>query len=221
MINNQFITEKFGFLGLDFIHELEICSVITDIKSKTEIVSPGQRIQYVPILIKGSIKVFTLNEGRELLYYYIKPGESCIMTFASIFKNCISSVYAYAEESSKALLIPVSSLLRLINSFPGMNNFFYNEYDDRFTALMTMVNDAVFHKLDTRVLNYINQRAVVTGYNPVKITHKDIASALGTSREVISRVLKKLVNEGHVTQHKTAIEIISESQLKDHHFNND
>lgn len=209
MINNQFITEKFGFLGSDFIRELEKCSVITDIKSKTEIVSPGQRIHYVPILIKGSVKVFTLNEGRELLYYYMKPGESCIMTFASIFKNCISSIYACTEESSRALLIPVSSLLTLMSSFPGMNNFFYNEYDSRFTALMNMVNDAVFHKLDTRVFNYISQRAVITGYNPVKITHKDIASALGTSREVISRVLKKLVNEGRIIQHKTAIEIIA------------
>jgi CRP/FNR family transcriptional regulator len=219
MINNQFITEKFGFLGLDFIHELEKCCVITDIKSKMEIVSPGQRIHYVPILMKGSVKVFTLNEGRELLYYYMKPGESCIMTFASIFKNCISSVYACAEESSKALLIPVSSLLKLMNSFPGMNNFFYSEYDSRFTALMNMVNDAVFHKLDTRVLNYINQRAVVTGNNPVKITHKDIASALGTSREVISRVLKKLVNEGRIIQHKTAIEIIGGTNISEPLFN--
>ncbi|AZB26720.1 MULTISPECIES: Crp/Fnr family transcriptional regulator [Chryseobacterium] len=210
MINNQFITEKFGFLGLDFIQELEKCSIVTDMKSKIEIVSPGQRIHYVPILIKGSVRVFTLNEGRELLYYYMKPGESCIMTFASIFKNCISSVYACTEESSKALLIPVSSLLNLMGRFPAMNNFFYNEYDNRFTSLMSMVNDAVFHKLDTRVLNYISQRAAVTGNNPVKITHKDIALGLGTSREVISRVLKKLVNEARIIQHKTAIEIIAE-----------
>jgi CRP/FNR family transcriptional regulator len=100
-----------------------------------------------------------------------------------------------------------------------MNNFFYSEYDSRFTALMNMVNDAVFHKLDTRVLNYINQRAVVTGNNPVKITHKDIASALGTSREVISRVLKKLVNEGRIIQHKTAIEIIGGTNISEPLFN--
>ncbi|MFP7655323.1 Crp/Fnr family transcriptional regulator [Chryseobacterium proteolyticum] len=221
MINNQFITEKFGFLGSEFIHELEKCSMITDIKSKTEIVIPGQRIHYVPILIKGSVKVFTLNDGRELLYYYMKPGESCIMTFASIFKNRISSVYAYAEESSKALLIPVSSLYKLMDSFPRINNFFYNEYDGRFTALMNMVNDAVFHKLDIRVLNYISHRALVTGYNPVKITHKHIALALGTSREVVSRVLKKLVNEGRIFQHKTAIEIIDMKNTNEPSFNVD
>lgn len=207
MINNQFIRDKFGFLGEDFLNEMYSNSVITDIKAKTEIVREGQKNKYVPFLIKGSIKVFTLNDGRELIYYYIKPNDSCLMTFASIFTDYTSRVYAVAEEESEVVLIPVSVIQEWLIRFPEINRIFYNEYDRRFSDVMNMVNDAVFHRLDKRVLSYIRQQIAVTGNNPVKITHREIASNLGTSREVISRVLKKVENEGEIVQTKEGIKM--------------
>lgn len=212
MRNDKYLTEKFGFLGTEFLAELENCAVITEVKARTEIIAPGQRINYIPILLSGSVKVYTLNDGRELLYYYIKPGESCIMTVASIFQNSISRIYAYADETSTCALIPVSDFVRFVKKYPLINTVFYEEYDTRFTALMDMVNDAVYHKLDIRVFNYIQKQVDVTGTNPVTISHKEIAAGLGTVREVVSRVLKKLVNEGHVAQHKYGIEILNKKK---------
>lgn len=208
MKNEKYIVEKFGFLGLDFLQELENCALVNEIKPRTEIISPGERIQFIPVLLKGSIKVYTLNDGRELLYYYIKPGESCIMTFASIFQNRRSRVYAYAEESSKVALIPVANLVDFLKKHPEIYKVFYQEYDIKFTTLMDTVNDVIFNKLDTRVFNYINQRMQFNEENPVKMSHKEIAAGLGTAREVVSRVLKKLANEGCIIQHKQYIEII-------------
>lgn len=212
MRNDKYLTKKFGFLGAEFLAELENCAVITEVKARTEIIAPGQRINYIPILLSGSVKVYTLNDGRELLYYYIKPGESCIMTVASIFQNSISRIYAYADETSTCALIPVSDFVRFVKKYPLINTVFYEEYDTRFTALMDMVNDAVYHKLDIRVFNYIQKQVDVTGTNPVTISHKEIAAGLGTVREVVSRVLKKLVNEGHVAQHKYGIEILNKKK---------
>lgn len=210
MKNEKHIIEKFGFLGLDFLQELENCASVNEIKSRTEIISPGDSIQFIPILLRGSIKVYTLNDGRELLYYYIKPGESCIMTFASIFQNCRSRVHAYAEEPSKAVLIPVANLVDFLKKHPEIYKVFYQEYNIKFTALMDTVNDVIFNKLDTRVFNFINQRMQFNEENPVKMSHKEIAAGLGTTREVVSRVLKKLANEGYIIQHKQCIEIIND-----------
>lgn len=207
MINNQFIRDKFGFLGENFLNEMHSNAIITDIKAKTEIVREGQKNKYVPFLIRGSIKVFTLNDGRELIYYYIKPNDSCLMTFASIFTDYTSRVYAVAEEESEVVLIPVSVIQEWLIRFPEINRIFYNEYDRRFSDVMNMVNDAVFHRLDKRVLSYIRQQIAATGNNPVKITHREIASNLGTSREVISRVLKKVENEGEIVQTKEGIKM--------------
>ncbi|NML58810.1 Crp/Fnr family transcriptional regulator [Chryseobacterium cheonjiense] len=207
MINNQFILNKFGFLGAKFLSELEKNAVITEVKSKTEIIREGQKNKFVPFLIKGSIRVFTLNDGRELIYYYIRANDSCLMTFSSIFTDYISRVYAVAEEDSEVLLIPVSVVHDWLIQFPEINRLFYHEYDKRFSDVMNMVNDAVFHRLDKRVLNYIRHQISLTGNNPVRLTHREIASNLGTSREVVSRVLKKMENEGEISQTKEGIKV--------------
>lgn len=213
MSNEKHLSEKFAFLGSEFLAELDNCAVIAEVKARTEIIAPGQRINNIPILLSGWVKVYTLNDGCELLYYYIKPGESCIMTVASIFQNSISRIYAYAEEHSKFALIPVPDFLRFVKKYPLINTVFYEEYDARFTALMDIVNDAVYHKLDIRVFNYIQKQVELTGTNPVMISHKEIAAGLGTVREVVSRVLKKLVNEGHVVQHKYGIELLNKKKV--------
>lgn len=207
MISDPFILQKFGFLGHDFLTEFEKHTIMAPIKAKTEIIREGQKNKYVPFLTKGSIKVFTLNDGRELIYYYIKPNDSCLMTFSSIFTDHISRVYAVAEEDSEALLIPISVMHEWLIRFPEINKLFYREYDRRFSEVMNMVNDAVFHKLDKRVLNYIKQQIVVTGKNPIKITHREIANSLGSSREVVSRVLKKIESDGEILQTKEGIRI--------------
>lgn len=205
--NNQFVINKFGFLGSDFEKEIQKHAIITHIKGKTEITREGQKNKFVPFLISGSIKVYSLNDGRELIYYYVRPNDSCLMTFASIFNDYTSKVYALAEEDSEVLLIPVSVIHEWLIKFPEINRVFYNEYHKRFSDVMNMVNDAVFHKLDIRVLNYIKQQISITGNNPVRLTHKEIANNLGTSREVVSRVLKKIENEGEIIQTKEGIKI--------------
>ncbi|WP_326981022.1 Crp/Fnr family transcriptional regulator [Chryseobacterium sp. MYb264] len=181
--------------------------MITNIKAKTEIIREGQKNKYVPFLIKGSIKVYSLNDGRELIYYYIRPNDSCLMTFSSIFTDYTSRVYAITEDESEVMLIPVSVVHEWLIKYPEINRVFYSEYDKRFSDVMNMVNDAVFHRLDKRVLNYIKQQINITGNNPIKLTHKEIANNLGTSREVVSRVLKKIENEGEILQSKEGIRI--------------
>lgn len=212
MINNKYVTDKFAFLGDKFLIELEECAIISDVKPRTELIKPDEKIQYLPIVLDGSVMVYTLNDGRELLYYYVKPGESCIMTLSSIFQNCKSRVYAFSKEASQVMLIPVANFLDLVIRYPEINKIFFDEYNNRFTSLMNMVNDAIFHKLDTRVLNYVKKQSELMGKNPVVLSHKEIASGLGTAREVVSRVLKKLANEGHLIQHKYEIEILNETK---------
>lgn len=207
MVNNQFVRNKFGFLGEQFLNELNKNAVVTEVKAKTEIIREGQKNKFVPFLIKGSVRVFTLNDGRELIYYYIRTNDSCLMTFSSIFTDYISRVYAVAEEDSEIMLVPASIIHDWLIAYPEINRVFYHEYDKRFSDVMSMVNDAVFHRLDKRVLNYIRQQISITGCNPIKLTHREIASNLGTSREVVSRVLKKIENEGEISQTKEGIKV--------------
>lgn len=130
------------------------------------------------------------------------------MTFSSIFSDLISRIYAVAEEDSEVILIPVSVIHEWLIRFPQINRIFYSKYEKRFVDVMHMVNDAVFHKLDKRVVNYIKQQISINGQNSIKLTYKEIANNLGTSREVVSRVLKKIENEGEISQTKEGIKML-------------
>lgn len=207
MKDEQFILEKFGFLGNDFLEEIQKHSSLIKIKAKTEILAEGNKIKNIPFVIKGSLKVYSLNDGRELIYNYIRSGETCLMSFSTIFNDYVSRVYVVSEEDSEALLVPATVLHDWLIKYPEINKLFYYEFDLRFTDIMNMVNEAVFHKLDKRILSYIKQQISLTGNNPIKLTHKEIANNLGTSREVVSRVLKKIENEGEITQTANGIEV--------------
>jgi CRP/FNR family transcriptional regulator len=197
-IVSEFINRKFGFLGEGFLEEIRTHAVYDTIEARQEIIREGDRVKYVLFLIKGAIKVYSLNDGRELTYYHIGDNENCLMTFSSIFNNNISKVYATAEEDSEVLLVPLSVMNRWLVTFPAINKIFFHEYERRFSAVMDMINEAMFHHLDTRVLNYIKRKVTLAGNQPVKIKHREIAGGLGTSREVVSRVLKKMENEGKI-----------------------
>jgi len=184
-------------------------STTLDIPQNTEILRDGQYVKVIPIVLEGLIKVFTRHEDKELLLYYIQPNESCIMSFAAGLKNQPSRVFAITEEETQALLLPIDKVTLWIKQFPDINTLFFQQYNIRYSELLDTINHVLFHKMDSRLFNYLQEKSRLTGKNPIKISHRQIANELGTAREVISRVMKKLEVEGKVKQHSNQIEILN------------
>ncbi|MPT31245.1 MAG: Crp/Fnr family transcriptional regulator [Chryseobacterium sp.] len=208
MGNSDFIKRKFEKFDEDFHQELKEHGIFTSVNAKQELIAEGDKVKFIPILIKGSVKVYNLNDGKELVYYYISPGESCIMTFSTIFTDKVSRIYAISEEKSEILLLPVPQFLNWLQTYPQLNQMFFLEYDSRYKFMMETINKIVFQKLDHRVLEYLHERIRRSGADVVKVSHKKIADELGTAREVVSRILKKFEKEGLITQSPLGIEII-------------
>jgi CRP/FNR family transcriptional regulator len=183
-------------------------SSIVEIPEKIEVMREGQYVKAVPIVTSGLIKVFTRHEDKELLLYYIQPGESCIMTFDACLKNIPSKVYATTEKKSEVLLMSSENVFRWMKEYPELNSLFFLQYNIRYSDLLNMINQLLFEKMDTRILEYLKTKMKITGKNPVKISHRQIANDLGSAREVVSRVLKKLEYEGKINQIGTEIKII-------------
>jgi len=202
------IKKALSFLSPDLVSEIIIVSQVRDFPKNTEILKEGQYVKVIPIVIEGLIKVFSSFEEKELLLYYIKPNESCIMSFASSIKNEPSKVYAVTEEDSTILLLPVDKVSNWVKQFPSINDLFYQQYNLRYSELLDTISHVLFNKMDTRLYDYLKRKTQLTKQNPIKISHRQIASELGTAREVISRVMKKLENEGRVKQYTNTIKII-------------
>jgi CRP/FNR family transcriptional regulator len=181
---------------------------IVDVPKNIEVMHEGQYVKSIPIVTTGLVKVFTRNEDKELLLYYIKPSESCIMSFDACLNNAPSKVYASTEENSTILLLPVDKVFKWMKEYPEMNSLFFQQYNIRYNELILMINQLLFEKMDQRLIKYLKTEVNVRNTNPIKISHQKIASHLGTAREVVSRILKKLEIEGQISQNANGIKVL-------------
>ena len=208
MTNKYNIETKFNYLGKDLLSELLKISVVKIFPANAELVREGQYIKYIPIVLEGLVKVCTQFEEKELLLYYMKPEQSCIMSFSSCINNDKSKIFAIMEEESTILLIPSDKIAKWVIDFPQINMLFYRQYDLRYSELIDTIHQMLYHKLDKRLLDYLSEKVKVTGKNPIKISHKEIANDLGTAREVVSRLVKKLERQNILKQFHDCIELI-------------
>lgn len=192
----------------DLRKELETHAILKEVPQGTEILREGQYVKVIPIVMEGLIKVFSRHEEKELLLYYIKPQESCIMSFAAGMKNEPSKIFAVAEEDTTALLLPTDKVALWVRDYPEVNQLFFQQYNLRYSDLLTTIHQLLFERLDKRLLDYLANKSLLTGRNPIKISHRQIAAELGTAREVISRIMKKLENDGKIRQDANTIEIL-------------
>ena len=195
-------------LPIEFIDQLEKFGIIKDFSEQTEILREGQYVKYVPLVLEGAVKVFTRHEDKELLLYYIESGESCIMSFNAGLKSTASKVFAVADKKSLLLLLPVEKLNEWVKSFPSLNELFFNLYDQRYASLLDTINHLLYSRLDQRLYNYLQETARQKNSKIINIRHRQMAAELGTASEVISRVMKKLEQEGKVKQLQGGIEIL-------------
>lgn len=156
-------------------------------------------IRSIPIIISGSLKIIRADEeDKEILLYYIKPGESCIMSFLGGMHNEKSKVKAVAEECSEVLFVPVERVRDLIREFPQWLDYIFRLYHIKFEELLEAFNSVAFKKVDERMLRLLEKKAALTGSKTLEVTHEQLANELGTARVVISRLLKQLEDEGQV-----------------------
>lgn len=179
--------------------EVDESGQIRSFPAGTVIVNFNAYISSIPIILSGSIKVIRTDEdGREILLYYIKPGESCIMSFLAGMHNDTSKIKAIVEEDAELLLIPIDKAKQWIKEFPEWTDFIFNLYQKRFEELLEVVNSIAFQKADVRLMNLLNQKSKLFNSKEIKVTHQQLADETGLSREAVSRVLKQMENEGLV-----------------------
>lgn len=187
--------KDYGFVKL--YHESEI------------ILNENTYIKAIPIVMQGSIRVMRTDEdGRELLLYYITPGESCIMSFLGGIHQDTSKVKAVAEEETEILFVPIDKVSLMIREFPEWLDYIFRLYHKRFEELLEVVNAVAFKKLDERLIDFLEKKAKVSHTKILPITHEQLALELGTARVVISRLLKQLEYDGLIKLSRNKITLV-------------
>ena len=171
------------------------------------IMRTGQFIKSTVLVLEGRIKIYRENdEGSEFLMYWIGPGEACAISMICALQAQTSEIMAIAEEDTRVLMLPVQLMDELMNKYKSWYQFVIQTYRNRFNELLTVLDNVAFRNMDERLEFYLKRHATEKGVKSIELSHQQIADDLATSREVISRLLKKMEQRGLVKLQRNLIE---------------
>ncbi|RPI91178.1 MAG: Crp/Fnr family transcriptional regulator [Chloroflexi bacterium] len=189
------------------INELRREAQFTKIPAGQDVFVEGDRVDDIALLISGSVRVYKVGEtGREITLYRFGLGQSCILTANAILSQKSFPAIATVEEDAEAVMIPAQVFRDWVNRYDLWREFVFELLSDRLSTVMAVVDEVVFRRMDCRVASLLLNQTKVQ--NPLRITHQEIAAELGSSREVISRILEDFSREELIESGRGTIEVL-------------
>jgi CRP/FNR family transcriptional regulator len=192
--------------------ERELASFLSDVaeirtfQEGELLMKTGQFFKSAVLIISGHVKLYREGEeGNEFFMYYLNPGDACALSMICATRNQASSIMAVANEETEVVLIPIQYMDTLMREHRSWYYFVLETYRNRFEELLSVIDNIAFKNMDERLVWYLRREAEKSG-NSLNIKHQQIANDLNTSREVVSRLLKKMEKEGLLVLNRNLIE---------------
>lgn len=181
---------------------------LRDAKAGTTLLKMGQNIKSAMLVVSGTIKLYQEDEdGGEYFMYHLNPGEACAVTLVCNYHHEQSQVLAKAVTDIQYLAIPIEFMEKWLNEFKSWHYFVIRTYRSRYEELLKTINETAFKNMDERLEFYILRQVKQFGPS-VNLTHQEIANDLNTSREVVSRLLKKMEHNGWIVMNRNSFDWI-------------
>lgn len=191
------------------VDEILALGNIREFKEGETIMDYGMPVKFMPLIISGTIKVMKNDEdNREILLYYLSNNESCAMAYTCCMEAKKSEVRAIAEDTVLLIPVPHEKLDEWLCKYSSWKSYIFNSFTQRFNELLKSIESIAFHKLDERLITYLIDKTKITGKTSIPLSHNQIAEEMGTSRVVISRLLKQLENDKKLLLYRNEIKLL-------------
>ena len=198
-----------------FTREFKQTAFFAHIPAGRDVFLEGDRVEAIALIITGIVRVYKIGEtGREITLYRFGNGSSCILSANAILSQKTFPAVATVEQDAEAVMIPAVTFRDWVRRYDLWREFVFDLLSQRLSTVMEIIDEVAFHRMDRRVASLILKLADTR--NPVKITHQEIAAELGSSREVISRLLEDFVSDGSIRSGRGLIEVLDFELLKSH-----
>jgi CRP/FNR family transcriptional regulator, anaerobic regulatory protein len=195
------------------VQEFQRSAFYVPIPAGRDVFVEGDYPESIALIISGIVRVYKVGQtGREITLYRFGLGQSCILTANAILNQKTFPAIATVEEDIEAVMIPADLFKDWVKRYDIWREFVFDLLSDRLATIMTTVDEILFQRLDQRVASWLLQKAKIQ--NPAQVTHQEIAADLGSSREVISRILEEFRHSGYIESGRGLIEILDEEGLK-------
>ncbi|MDD2820044.1 MAG: Crp/Fnr family transcriptional regulator [Flavobacterium sp.] len=173
------------------------------------IMRTGQYIKNTVLVLSGKIKIYREDEeGSEFFMYYLQPGQACAISMICATKNQKSQIMAKVVEDVELIMVPLQLMDKWMMQHRSWYEFVIDTYRSRFEEVLDVIDSIAFRAMDERLEFYLKRHRDACDCDDLKLSHQEIASELNTSREVISRLLKKLEQRGVLKMHRNNIELL-------------
>ena len=207
----NFLQQGDTALNVSFFRQAQLANLH---KGET-ICQEGVQCSHLALIISGGARVYKLGEsGREITLYRINQGQSCILTASCIISSKPFPAFAVCEEDVEAVVVPTADVVRWLNESAVWRGYLFGLISDRLSDVITIVEEVAFRRVDRRIAGYLLARAEATNATLIKVIHQQIASDLGTSREVVSRILKDLEHQECILVSRGVIRITNTANLR-------
>lgn len=197
------------FTDKELLSEIEKNSRQRAFPKDTVITKPGDEILFIPIVIKGSIRIIRQNQdGQEVFLYHLYPGQTCAMSLTCCQAGQKSAIKAVAEVDTEIVQVPVK-LMDEWFKFPEWKMYISSNYQNRFAELMEVIDLIAFNNMDKQLLHYLQERSKALNTRLLELTHQQIADELHTHREAISRLLRTMEQKKLVKLGRNNIEVLT------------
>ncbi|MCI9845519.1 Crp/Fnr family transcriptional regulator [Flavobacterium pectinovorum] len=175
----------------------------------TILMRTGQYIKNTVLILEGKIKIYREGEdGGEFLMYYLHPGQACAISMICTARSEKSQIMAKVVEDVSVMMIPLPLMEKWMMEHRSWYEFVIETYRNRFEEILEVVDNIAFRSTDERLEFYLKRHSKACGCTEVKLSHQEIATELNTSREVVSRLLKKMEQRGLVKLNRNHIELL-------------
>jgi CRP/FNR family transcriptional regulator, anaerobic regulatory protein len=172
----------------------------------------GDQVDAIALLISGVVRVYKIGEtGREITLYRFGNGESCILTANAILSQKSFPAVATVEKEAEAVMIPAEAFREWVRRYDIWREFVFELPSQRLAAVMAIVEEVAFQRMDARLADLIAEQS--RNSDQIRMTHQQIAAELGSSREVISRILEDFSAEGIIEVSRGSIKIMDREAL--------
>jgi len=195
------------------VREFHQAASIAKIPAGHDVFLEGDRVDAIALLISGVVRVYKIGEtGREITLYRFGNGQSCILTANAILSQQNFQAIATVEKDAEAVMIPADAFRDWVVRYDRWREFVFDLLSQRLSSIMAIVDEIAFHRMDTRIASLLLIHA--RSQNPLRITHQEIAAELGSSREVVSRLLEDFNERGLIRSGRGEIEVLDTEGLE-------
>lgn len=191
------------------IKDIEENATIQNFKEGDILMRTGQYIKNTALVIKGKIKIYREGEdGGEFFMYYLQPGQACAISMICATKSEQSKITAKVVEDAEIIMVPLTLMDKWMMEHKSWYEFVLDTYRNRFEEVLEVVDNIAFRAMDERLQFYLKKQQQSCNCSDLKLSHQEIANDLNTSREVISRLLKKMEQRGLIKLHRSHIAVL-------------